>query len=178
MTASPPKAAMSDAEDRFWSKVRIGDGCWLWTASVCRFGYGRFHTTPHGVQKAHRMSWTFARGPISDGLWVLHNCPDGDNPACVRPSHLFLGTHRDNMADMVAKGRQSTYPRRRGSDHPSARLTADKVVEIRTRYARGGVTHAILAAEYGVAEPTIGAVICGRLWKHVTRHGEPQEDPR
>lgn len=83
---------------RFWSKVHITDGCWLWTGAL-RNGYGRFGSRP--FKYAHRVSWELANGPTGD-LKVLHRC---DNPRCVRPDHLFLGTQLDNMRDRSAKGR-------------------------------------------------------------------------
>lgn len=90
-------------EERFWEKVRKSpepDGCWEWTASKFRNGYGSFVVL--GERRAHRVSWEIHNGPIPDGLWVLHKC---DNPSCVRPDHLFLGDRRTNMLDCVSKGR-------------------------------------------------------------------------
>jgi hypothetical protein len=82
---------------RFWPKVRKDRGCWVWTGATTTTGYGRLSGQP-----AHRLSWEIHHGPIPAGLFVCHRC---DNPGCVRPDHLFLGTHEANMADMVAKGR-------------------------------------------------------------------------
>jgi hypothetical protein len=87
---------------RFWSKVDKSGECWVWTAkALCENGYGRFYVGKKPL-RAHRYSWELANGPITDGLFVCHRC---DNPPCVNPAHLFLGTHQDNMQDMVAKGR-------------------------------------------------------------------------
>lgn len=91
-------------EERFWSKVDKSGSCWVWTASKSPKGYGKI-----GIKNvprlAHRVSYELANGPIPDGLMVCHNCPDGDNPACVNPAHLFLGTNTDNVQDMIKKGR-------------------------------------------------------------------------
>lgn len=86
---------------RFWKHVRKTESCWIWTGGTIT-GYGQFHPTDTRVMKAHRFSWELHYGPIPAGLWVLHRC---DTPPCVRPDHLFLGTHADNMADARAKGR-------------------------------------------------------------------------
>lgn len=86
-----------DAPERFWARVDKSGCCWVWTGSCNNKGYGRFDG-----EYAHRFSWRLLSGPIPDGLNVLHRC---DNPPCVRPDHLFLGTVSDNARDMWAKGR-------------------------------------------------------------------------
>jgi len=86
---------------RFWDKVEKTDGCWLWTASKSEDGYGYFRFDG-GMRKAHRMSWLFTNGEIPEGMFVCHSC---DNPSCVNPEHLWLGTNQDNQDDMNEKGR-------------------------------------------------------------------------
>jgi hypothetical protein len=148
-------------EDRFWLKVRVGDGCWLWTASTVDSGHGRFSLNGKMVG-AHRVSWLLNRGPIPDGLDVLHDCPSGDNPSCVRPTHLWLGTDIDNQHDKKAKDRQA-----QGEDHGRAVLTVEQVRAIRA--AEGGYGRiSALARTFGVSRQTIYQVRRGtRVWTHV-----------
>lgn len=134
---------------RFWAKVdkRGSDECWPWTANRDGDGYGQL-TVLEGdrrtTEKAQRVSWRLANGPIPDGMLVLHRC---DNPPCVNPAHLFLGTHRDNVADCDAKGRraQATFDRR----------AAD---EVRRRHA-SGESQVSLAASYGTSRITIWRIV-------------------
>lgn len=92
--------------DRFWEKVERSpdpDGCWVWTAATTRIGYGVFAVSRKRKNvRAHRFAWELTHGPIPDGLCVCHAC---DNPPCVRPDHLWLGTSEDNTADRHRKGR-------------------------------------------------------------------------
>ncbi len=93
------------AVDRFWAMVnKTPDGCWLWRAALS-YGYGHFTIRRGHAIQAHRFAWELANGQIPDGVVVCHNCPGGDNPRCVRPSHMFLGSHTDNARDLMKKGR-------------------------------------------------------------------------
>ena len=91
------------AEERFWSRVDKSGECWTWTGARTSYGYGKVSVGGR-LEGAHRVAWAMAYGPVPDGLHVCHRC---DNPPCVRPDHLFLGTQVDNMADAREKGRLS-----------------------------------------------------------------------
>lgn len=89
--------------DRFWAKVKKSDACWEWQGGRLPHGYGRIVISrKEGAVRAHRFSWELHFGPIPDGMVICHRC---DNPPCVRPDHLFVGTQSDNMRDCVNKGR-------------------------------------------------------------------------
>jgi hypothetical protein len=97
--------------ERFWEKTRFTpSGCWEWQATIQKNGYGHFMRSKRKPIMAHRMAYELAYGSIPEGLHVLHRC---DNRRCVRPDHLWVGTHSDNMRDMHAKGRGRTGPKRR-----------------------------------------------------------------
>lgn len=150
--------------ERFAAKVDRSGGpeaCWPWTGTTCgSTGYGKLYVARGSIVGAHRVSYEIHCGPIPDGLFVLHRC---DNRRCVNPAHLFLGTHIDNMADMVAKGRSTRGPTRpefirRGDAHHGSKITEAQVAAARTRRAAGEKLRA-LAVEFGVRPSTL----CHRL---------------
>jgi len=147
--------------DDFWQFVEKGSDCWLWTSTTNWAGYGAFRF--RGKNGAHSASYLIHFGPIPKGMHVLHRC---DIPQCVRPDHLFLGTHADNMRDMANKGRckPASMP---GESHPSAKLKANDVIEIRRRYAAGGIRQKDLAFEFGVTQPLVGMIIRRQAWRHL-----------
>lgn len=118
--------------ERFWAKVdksRGPEACWIWTASTSG-GYGRLGSSKFETVLAHRRSWELERGPIPEDMCVLHNCPDGDNPLCVNPKHLWLGTRDDNNADRDKKGRNGGWKIRGNANgtrkHPEAVVRGDR----------------------------------------------------
>lgn len=147
---------------RFMSKVAVIDApgsCWEWTANKPDGRYGHFSFEEKSV-KAHRWIYEAINGPIPDGLIVRHKC---DNPACVKPTHLVIGTFADNTRDKLDRGRG---PDRRGEKHPLARLTEPQVIEIR-RLSSLGHTQAELAERFGVRRGQIGKIIQRINWRHV-----------
>ena len=107
--------------EQFWAHVRKSDGCWLWTGYVDHRGYGRLTWRGQNYRLAHRVSYELAHADPA-GLCVCHRC---DNPLCVRPEHLFLGTRADNNRDMVAKGRQAAGERSGAHTHPEKIVRGD-----------------------------------------------------
>lgn len=148
--------------DRFHKSYKKNKvGCWEWAGSIVktRGGYGRFHANGKSY-RAHRLSWQIYKGQWPGDLFVCHKC---DNPKCVRPSHLFLGTTDDNMRDMVSKGRK---PSQRGEKHPSNKLSQRDVIDIRRKHA-AGVSQADLHREYKVSRATICVIIKKIRWSHI-----------
>lgn len=148
--------------EAFWSKVdkRGDDECWNWTAARDkRKGYGLFGTKKISKStKAHRISWELVHGPAPDGMSVCHHC---DNPPCVNPKHLFLGTNYDNVLDKLVKDRQQ-----RGEDFPTAILTEKAVIDI-FELNQIGKTNEEIGRIVGVNSSTVSRILRGEDWKHV-----------
>jgi len=151
----PDHPNLEEIKRRFMAKVEKTNGCWLWTAGKLRFGYGRFRLRP-SEYLSHRLAYVLFIGPISAGLCVLHKC---DNPSCIRPSHLFLGTQKDNVADMVRKNRQLV-----GEANGYSILTENQVLKIRLDLR----PHKIIAQNYGVHRATISKIKRRESWAYLT----------
>ena len=152
--------------ERFWARVKKGPDCWLWIGrSRHRGGYGMLGRGGRqaGMIGAHRVSWELHHGTIPIGLVVCHRC---DNPPCVNPDHLFLGTPRDNVHDAISKGRM-VYADHAGEKNGHARLTNAAVAEIRRRYAVGDVTQTALAKQFGVPQTHISRIVLRQQWTEV-----------
>jgi len=142
--------------NKFFDKIIFTDYCWLWSGATNDKGYGFLNVDGRCV-KAHRFSWEIFKGPIPDGLNVLHKC---DVRNCVNTNHLFLGTQQDNMKDMVKKNRQ-----RKGENVVGSKLTKYKVIQIRKQYVRGKITFRKLAIKYDVSPAQIYNVVRNISWK-------------
>jgi hypothetical protein len=155
--------------------IRIDErsGCWLWTKSIAKSGYGQIGFMGKNAY-AHRVAWIVHNGDIQEGLHVLHKC---DVKACINPCHLFLGTAAENVRDMIAKGRARMsgpsgdrnplrlYPGLlSGEKHGMAKLTANAVKQIRNRYA-AGETQKSLSREFGVNQPHISRIVRNTNWR-------------
>lgn len=142
-------------------------GCWLWTGTIGHYGYGvggSGYRTPRF--RAHRLAWELANGrPVPLGMDVCHRC---DNPPCVNPDHLFVGTRLDNMQDARRKGRLAI-----GSRHGQAKLSEDDVLSA-VRMLRAGVRQSVVARSIGVSASTISLLSSGKRWGHLTGIGVPE----
>lgn len=154
-----------DVQARFWQKVNRSGACWEWTAACSGNGYGAFKI--RGQQwGAHQVSYLLHHGPIVRGMVVMHTC---DNPRCVNPDHLKLGTYSDNSQDRDRKFRR----RRTSADHvgeanPKARITEAQAIEI-IGMIRDGVPRREIASLYGVKRSLISDIRSGRTWRHIVR---------
>lgn len=151
--------------EKFWSRVNkngptmpnMDTPCWEWIAGR-NYNYGILSVNKKTV-RAHVYSYTLANGEFESGLCVLHRC---DNRPCVRPDHLFLGTHADNVRDKVKKGRQA-----KGERAYATKLTACEVIEMRKIFAAGQVSQRALARQYGITPQSAYRVLRRLQWRHV-----------
>lgn len=143
----------------FWDKVEIGppSECWVWAYGKTTAGYGEF-TFSSMLFYTHRIMWEEIHDKIPNGMCVLHNC---DNPPCINPNHLFLGTKGDNTKDMLSKDR---HPK--GEDCNYAKLTVNNVKDIRQLLSKG-IYQKDIANLYGVSRLTISNIRTGRTWSHI-----------
>jgi Autographiviridae endonuclease len=155
------KARVLPEAQRFWALVdkRGPDECWPWLAAIGHGGYGAFTRDGRRQVGAHRMAYELAYGPVPIGKNACHRC---DKPSCCNPAHLFSGTDAENIADRDAKGRTQL-----GERHWLAKLTEDDIRSIRARHAADGVSQTALAAEYGVTQATVSAIILRKTWRYV-----------
>lgn len=176
------------AQMRFWEKVDKSGECWIWTAGKDR-GYGRFGIRKGLTVNAHVFSWQLAHPdiPIPPGWFICHNCPGEDNPSCVNPAHLYLGTHRDNTDDAVRKGQYASGDRNGMRAHPERRAYGDrsgprryperypkgeasrnaKLTEESVRFIRahaGAMPQRALAALFGVHQQHVSEIVNRRVW--------------
>lgn len=157
------KAHTKPIKQRFWSKVNIKGlfDCWEWMAYKDKKGYGRCNFFTDTL--VHRIAWILIYGKIPKGLFVCHHC---DNPSCVNPAHLFLGTHKDNMNDRDKKGRQSHSMGKKGSKHNFARFTEEQIIAIRVLY-QAGIRQYEIAKMYNVDKDHICLIVHRKIWTHI-----------
>lgn len=145
--------------EEFWNKVnqKSSEECWEWQGNIHQYGYGRIMVDDQ-LKLAHRVSYRINKSEPGD-MCVLHKC---DNPPCVNPYHLFLGTREDNNKDAARKGRTVGHA---GSDNPNGELTEEDIKEIR-QFPKS-VSNREIAEAYGVSTSTIGCILRKETWNHV-----------
>jgi len=155
------RARFKDVTERFWRRTKWQEnGCREWQGAQHEFGYGVVGIGKQTL-KTHRVAWWLTNGPIPEGMQVLHKC---DNPPCVNPEHLFLGTDLDNQRDAMQKGRHSKPPVWNGAANPAAKLAPNNVKMVR-RMLSVGYTHRQIARIFGVTKSTIGRIARGTHWR-------------
>lgn len=163
--ASTPVALTTEQRFLLKAAVNKATGCWEWTARLSRDGYGKFQVPRDGggqrTTRAHRYAYEQWVGPIPTGLLVCHRC---DNPICVNPEHLFIGTGSDNKQDEISKGRNNPP---RGTRNPRAVLDEATVRRIRQMYVPRRMSYRKIGKLLSVNEGTVKNVIQGTNWKHV-----------
>ena len=151
-------------KDRFWEKVdkKGPDDCWEWIGARSSKGYGTLGGPNGTTLSSHRVAYELTFGPIPLGKQILHEC---DNPPCCNPSHLFLGTNRENRLDCVRKGRaNSCNDHTKGSHHGF--LSAEQIPELRALHA-SGVSLVEIGKRFGVHSTTIWGALHGKTFRHV-----------
>lgn len=149
---------------RFWTKANLTANiklCWNWTRSKSRTGYGFFSFCDRMIV-AHRISYYFYYGVDPKELKVCHSC---DNPSCVNPNHLFLGTQADNVLDCAKKGR--IVGPGIGELNRESKLKEQEVLEIRNLYSKGGESHRTLGRKFNVSRGLIRSIVKRWTWKHI-----------
>lgn len=158
--------AEKSVEERFWNRVNKTSGCWEWCGTIRPDGYGILQKASkvNSFYRAHRLSWALHNGDLPDNLHVCHKC---DNPRCVNPDHLFLGTDADNQKDKWQKGRGSPPPIMCGSANPYAKLTEKDVKKMRELRKKGWLNREIAELFPDIHPGTVKNITGGRAWKHV-----------
>ena len=166
---NPEHLVLDTLRDRFWKRVQKTETCWLWTGNANLQGYGWCYMAGK-MRRANRVSYIMFKGRIPKGMWVCHTC---DNPRCVNPDHLFLGTPSDNSRDAFTKGRRQGHS---GETRPMAKLTEEKVAQIR-ELRKQGQRPVDLAKVFGVRASVISSICNGWIWKHTFKKSLPQPNP-
>lgn len=154
---------IKSVKDRLLSKIQVSSsGCWIWVGAKSSRGYGAISLSGKMVQ-AHRASYSVFNGEIPGGMCVCHTC---DTPACINPKHLFLGTHKENMADAVSKGRIHKPKDQQGSGNNNAKYSMEFAESVRRYYEENKPSFSKLASRFGIKSKGHAAMIVkNEIWK-------------
>lgn len=141
---------------------KTGD-CWIWTKNTYKYGYGRLSIGKSKQIRAHRYMYEKTYGVIPNGMNVLHSC---DNPRCIKPEHLFLGTQKDNVTDMMKK-RRGGYKSFKGEEHSNSKLKDTDIIKIKEMWSSGLFLQREIAKELGISQQVISKIVNGIAWKHL-----------
>lgn len=149
-------------EKRFWKHIdkKENNECWDWIGACNKYGYGQIRLNDK-VIRVHRFSWIIHNGKIPGDLYVLHKC---DNPLCVNPNHLFLGTHQDNMDDMINKKRDN---KAKGENHGMAKLTSKEVKKIKVLLNQKEISRKRISKMFNISQSVIASINTDKTWRHV-----------
>jgi len=153
---------LAESEERLWKRVDKSGDCWIWTGARkgTRRSYGNL-TINEKQYSAHRIAYELTFGVIPEGMQVLHHC---DNGLCINPSHLFLGTVKDNVSDMIRKGRAQWQPDTSAMIHPphAPKITQEQVQQIRHLYCTRIITQTELGKQFGISQKYVSQIVRGR----------------
>lgn len=150
----------NNIEDRLKNYIKKTDGCWIWNGHKNEHGYGLI-TIGRGKQvRAHRFVYEKYKGLIPFNMKVLHSC---DNPACVNPEHLSIGTQKDNVEDMMKKGRGG-YKKFCGEYHPNRKLDMEKVSQMRNMWESGDYSQYEIAKKFEISQQVVSKVVNYKAW--------------
>ena len=150
----------NNIDDRLCAYIRKTPTCWIWVGHKNEHGYGIITNENKKQVKAHRFIYEQTYGAIPPKMNALHKC---DNPACVNPQHIYLGTQKDNVRDMMERNRGG-YKAMGGDDHPNRKITMDKANEIRRLWSLGGVFQRELGEKFGISQAVVSKILRGQAW--------------
>ena len=151
--------------ERFWEKVDIQglDDCWEWTAGKTR-GYGHIGVDGKIRQATHVLFYLRHGDWPPRGKEACHNC---DNPGCLNPRHLYLGTHKSNMCDMVLRQR-GRGGNQKGEQNNGAKLTENQVYDVRCLLAQGGITQKEIGQRFGISQQNVSRIVNHKRWRYMS----------
>lgn len=153
-------------EERIKEYIDKSGKCWVWTKDKYNYGYGKISIGEGKQMRAHRFMYIKEFGDIPESMNVLHKC---DNPSCVNPNHLYLGTQKDNVVDMMSKNRGG-YKKFCGESHHNSKLTRKEVNEIKTLWNSGKLFQKDIANKFGISQQVVSKIVNNKAWLEDGEH--------